>query len=254
MTPGRDISWDQFLAQAEGQSNEYTRMEANETAFILATSGTTAKPKLVVHTHGGYQVGIHSMAQWCFGMKPTDVWWAMSDIGWIVGHSYIVYAPLLAGCTTIAYEGAVDYPTHDAIWRIVEEFGVTGIFTSPTAVRLLTRYGESAMPKSSLDSLERVFCAGEVLNPPAWEWLQKEALGNRIPVIDHYWQTETGGPIIGNPYGLSLLPIKPGSAAIPLPGIDVTVMTPEGELCGPGEKGILVIQASLPQLDARPLG
>ena len=248
MTPGRDISWDQFLAQAEGQSNEYTRMEANETAFILATSGTTAKPKLVVHTHGGYQVGIHSMAQWCFGMKPTDVWWAMSDIGWIVGHSYIVYAPLLAGCTTIAYEGAVDYPTHDAIWRIVEEFGVTGIFTSPTAVRLLTRYGESAMPKSNLDSLERVFCAGEVLNPPAWEWLQKEALGNRIPVIDHYWQTETGGPIIGNPYGLSLLPIKPGSAAIPLPGIDVTVMTPEGELCGPEEKGILVIKRPFPSL------
>ena len=223
-------------------------MEANETAFILATSGTTAKPKLVVHTHGGYQVGIHSMAQWCFGMKPTDVWWAMSDIGWIVGHSYIVYAPLLAGCTTIAYEGAVDYPTHDAIWRIVEEFGVTGIFTSPTAVRLLTRYGESAMPKSNLDSLERVFCAGEVLNPPAWEWLQKEALGNRIPVIDHYWQTETGGPIIGNPYGLSLLPIKPGSAAIPLPGIDVTVMTPEGELCGPEEKGILVIKRPFPSL------
>ena len=248
MTPGRDLSWDQFLAQAEGQSNEYTRMEANETAFILATSGTTAKPKLVVHTHGGYQVGIHSMAQWCFGMKPTDVWWATSDIGWIVGHSYIVYAPLLAGCTTIAYEGAVDYPTHDAIWRIVEEFGITGIFTSPTAVRLLTRYGESAMPKSSLDSLERVFCAGEVLNPPAWEWLQKEALGNRIPVIDHYWQTETGGPIIGNPYGLSLLPIKPGSAAIPLPGIDVTVMTPEGEMCGPEEKGILVIKRPFPSL------
>ena len=122
------------------------------------------------------------------------------------------------GCTTIAYEGAFDYPDPDLVWSIVEEFGVTGIFTSPTAVRLLTRYGDDAMPKSDLDSLERVFCAGEVLNPPAWEWLQKEALGNRIPVIDHYWQTETGGPIVGNPYGLSLLPIKPGSAAIPLPG------------------------------------
>ena len=248
MTPGRDLSWDQFLSKSEGHSNEYTSMEANQPAFILATSGTTAKPKLVVHTHGGYQVGIHSMAQWCFGMKPSDVWWATSDIGWIVGHSYIVYAPLLVGSTTIAYEGAVDYPSPDALWRIVEEFGVTGIFTSPTAVRLLTRYGDDAMPKSNLNSLERVFCAGEVLNPPAWEWLQKEALGNRVPVIDHYWQTETGGPIIGNPYGLSLLPTKPGSAAIPLPGIDVAVMTPEGKLCGPDEKGILVIKRPFPSL------
>ena len=248
MTPGRDLSWDQFLSKSEGQSNEYTSMEANQPAFILATSGTTAKPKLVVHTHGGYQVGIHSMAQWCFGMKPSDVWWATSDIGWIVGHSYIVYAPLLVGSTTIAYEGAVDYPSPDAPWRIVEEFGVTGIFTSPTAVRLLTRYGDGAMPKSNLNSLERVFCAGEVLNPPAWEWLQKEALGNRVPVIDHYWQTETGGPIIGNPYGLSLLPTKPGSAAIPLPGIDVAVMTPEGKLCGPDEKGILVIKRPFPSM------
>ena len=248
MTPGRDLTWDEFLAKSEGQSAGYARMEANEPAFILATSGTTAKPKLVVHTHGGYQVGVHSMAQWCFGMKPADVWWATSDIGWIVGHSYIVYAPLLVGCTTIAYEGAFDYPTPDAVWRISEEFGVTGIFTSPTAVRLLTRYGDDAMPKTALDSLERVFCAGEVLNPPAWEWLQKEALDNRVPVIDHYWQTETGGPIVGNPYGLSLLPTKPGSAAIPLPGIDVAVMTQEGESCGPGEKGILVIKRPFPSL------
>ncbi len=248
MTAGRDLSWEEFIAQSDGQSSDYTRMEANEPAFILATSGTTAKPKLVVHTHGGYQVGIHSMAQWCFGMKPTDVWWATSDIGWIVGHSYIVYAPLLMGCTTIAYEGAFDYPNPDLVWSISEEFGVTGIFTSPTAVRLLTRYGDDAMPKSDLDSLERVFCAGEVLNPPAWEWLQKEALGNLIPVIDHYWQTETGGPIVGNPYGLSLLPIKPGSASIPLPGIDVAVMTLEGEECGPDEKGILTIKRPFPSL------
>ncbi len=247
-TPGRDLSWDDFLSRGEGHSSDFVRMEANEPAFILATSGTTAKPKLVVHTHGGYQVGINSMSHWCFGMKPTDVWWSTSDIGWIVGHSYIVYAPLLVGCTTIAYEGAFDYPTPDAVWNIVEEFGVTGIFTSRTAVRLLTRYGKDAMPKSDLDSLERVFCAGEVLNPPAWEWLQKEALENRIPVIDHYWQTETGGPIIGNPYGISLLPIKPGSASIPLPGIDVAVMTPEGDICGPGEKGILVVRRPFPSL------
>ena len=121
-------------------------MEANEPAFILATSGTTAKPKLAVHTHGGYQVHVARMGRWCFGLQPDDVWWATSDIGWIVGHSYIVYAPLLAGCTTIAYEGALDHPTPGRhLARSIEELGVTGIFTSPTAVRMLMRYGDEPL-------------------------------------------------------------------------------------------------------------
>jgi len=131
------------------------------------------------------------------------VWWSTSDIGWIVGHSYIVYAPLLAGCTTLAYEGAIDYPDPATLWRIVDDFGVTGIFTSPTAVRLLMRYGESHAHQHDLSSLERVVCAGEVLNAPAWEWLQEKALRGRAPVIDHMWQTETSGPVFGNPYGIA---------------------------------------------------
>ncbi|MDR7595531.1 MAG: AMP-binding protein, partial [Armatimonadota bacterium] len=213
-----------------------------------ATSGTTAKPKLAVHTHGGYQVGIHSAGRWCFGLKPDDVWWSTSDIGWVVGHSYIVYAPLLAGCTTVAYEGALDFPGPETPWRIVEELRVTGIFTSPTAVRLLMKYGEEPALRYDRSSLERVVCAGEVLNPPAWEWLQKRVLQDRVPVIDHWWQTETGGPVIGNPYGVAQLPIKPGSAGMPLPGMEVAVMTPEGEECGPGERGILVIRRPFPSL------
>ena len=248
MTPGRDMDWDDFIAKGVGNSGGYVEMESNEPAFILATSGTTAKPKLAVHAHGGYQVGVHSMGKWCFALRDTDVWWATSDIGWIVGHSYIVYAPLLAGSSTIAYEGAIDHPEPDAVWRICEEFGVTGVFTSPTAVRLLMRYGDEGKPKSDLPALERVVCAGEVLNPPAWEWLQRETLGDRIPVIDHYWQTETGGPLIGNPYGLAMLPIKPGSSGVPMPGIDAAVMTPEGEPCGVGEKGILVVKRPFPSL------
>ena len=248
MSADRDLYWDDFLKRGEGQEGRHEVMEANEPAYILATSGTTARPKLAVHVHGGYQVGIHAAARWCFGLRPTDVWWATSDIGWAVGHSYTVYGPLLVGCTSIAYEGALDYPGPEVLWRVVEEFGVTGIFTSPTAVRLLMRYGEGAARGFDLSSLERVFCAGEVLNAPAWEWLQKVVLQDRIPVIDHWWQTETGGPVIGNPYGLGMLPIKPGSAGVPLPGMEVAVMTPEGEELGPGEKGVLVIRRPFPSL------
>ncbi len=248
MNRGRDLSWSEFLEKAEGQSGAHVPLESNEPAFILATSGTTAKPKLAVHTHGGYQVHIASMGRWCFGLRARDVWWSTSDIGWIVGHSYIVYAPLLAGCTTIAYEGAIDHPDPETVWRIVEEFGVTGIFTSPTAVRLLMRYGESHAHKHDLSSLERVLCAGEVLNAPAWEWLQKRVLADHVPVIDHMWQTETSGPVFGNPYGLAMLPIKPGSSGIPLPGIECGIVAPDGTPCGVGEKGIMVIRRPFPGL------
>ena len=245
---GRDLTWEAFLEHRHGQSGEHVPMESNEPAFILATSGTTAKPKLAVHTHGGYAVHIASMARWCFGLRPEDVWWSTSDIGWIVGHSYIVYAPLLAGCTTLAYEGSIDYPDASTVWKIVEDFGVTGLFTSPTAVRLLMRYGEAPAHRHDLASLERVLCAGEVLNAPAWEWLQEKVLRGRVPVIDHMWQTETAGPVFGNPYGIAMLPIKPGSAAVPLPGIDAAVAATDGTPCGTGEKGIMVIQRPFPGL------
>ena len=245
----RDIDWTTFLADGKGQSSDHVEMEANEPAFILATSGTTARPKLAIHTHGGYQVHIVSMARWCFGLKDSDVWWSTSDIGWVVGHSYIVYAPLVIGCTTVVFEGALDHPGPDSNWRaVIEEFGATGIFTSPTAVRLLMRYGDAALRGIDHSRLERVFCAGEALNPPAWDWLQNRMLEGRIPVIDHMWQTETAGPVFGNPYGLGLLPIKPGSAGIPLPGIDAGVVALDGTPCEPGEKGIMVLKRPFPGL------
>ena len=249
MKQDRDLTWTEFIGHAEGQSKAHEPMESNEPAFILATSGTTAKPKLAIHTHGGYQVHIVSMAKWVFDLKQTEVWWSSSDIGWIVGHSYIVYAPLIIGATTVAFEGALDFPKPESNWAtLIEEFRVTGIFTSPTAVRLLMRYGDAPLQKVDHDYLQRVFCAGEVLNPPAWEWLQKTILKDKIPVIDHMWQTETGGPIFGNPYGLGLLPIKPGSATIPLPGIEAQVVSPEGEPIARGEKGIMVIMRPFPGL------
>ncbi len=243
------LSWDQFLQRSAGQSAEHAVMEANEPAFMLATSGTTAKPKLAIHTHGGFQVHVVATGKWCFGLKPRDVWWATSDIGWIVGHSYMVYAPLLIGCTTVAFEGALDHPRADANWRTaVEEFGVSGIFTSPTAVRLLMRHGDAPLLSVDHSRLERVVSAGEVLNAPAWDWLQNTILRARVPVIDQMWQTETSGLVIGNPYGLGLLPIKPGSAAIPMPGIDAAVVTPDGKPCAPGEKGIMILRRPFPGL------
>jgi acetyl-CoA synthetase len=248
MQEGRDLSWQAFLAHAAGHSGAHVAMQANAPAYILATSGTTATPKLAVHTHGPYQVYIHSMARWVFGLQPQDIWWSTSDIGWVVGHSYIVYAPLLVGCTTIAYEGALDHPGPEVFWQVVEDWGVTGVFTSPTAVRLLMRYGEEPARRYDHASLKAIFCAGEVLNAPAWEWLQRQVLEDQIPVIDHMWQTETGGPVFGNPYGLAMLPIKPGSAGIPLPGIEAAVVTPEGQPCAPGEKGIMVIKRPFPGL------
>lgn len=244
----REMDWAEFLKRGDGQDDSHAVMEANEPAYILATSGTTARPKLTVHKHGGYQVYIHSMGRWCFGLNADDVWWATSDIGWIVGHSYMVYAPLLAGCTTIAYEGAIDYPGPETFWQLIEEYLITGIFTSPTGVRLLKRYGKEPARKSDLSSLQRVVSAGEVLNAPAWEWLQKDILEDKVPVIDHMWQTETGGPVFGNPYGIELLPIKPGSAGIPMAGIQYAVVTPEGEPLESGEKGIMVIKRPFPGL------
>jgi acetyl-CoA synthetase len=245
----RDVTWAEFIERGDGQSGRHLVMEANDPAYILATSGTTARPKLAVHTHGGYQVHIASMGRWCFGLKASDVWWATSDVGWIVGHSYMIYAPLMAGCTTVAFEGALDHPVPDAHWRAaVEELGVTGIFTSPTAVRLLRRYGEGTLGDIDHSRLERVVCAGEVLNPLAWDWLQNTALKGRVPVIDHMWQTETGGPAFGNPYGIELLPIKPGSAALPLPGIDAAVVHLDGTPCRPNEKGIMVLKRPFPGL------
>jgi acetyl-CoA synthetase len=246
--PAGAMTYADFLARGEGHDSSHVAMESNQPAYILATSGTTARPKLAVHTHGGYQVYIYSMAKWVFGLQPNDVWWATSDIGWVVGHSYMIYAPLLIGCTTLLYEGAIDYPNMETIYRIFQDNGVTGVFTSPTAIRVLMRAGTEPSRKYDLSSITRVFCAGEVLNPPAWEWFQKEVFQDRVPVIDHMWQTETGGPIVGNPYGLGLLPIKPGAAGLPLPGIEAAIMTPEGETLGPNEKGIFVIKRPFPGL------
>jgi acetyl-CoA synthetase len=249
MVEGRDIFWDDFLKLAEGQRDDVEMMESNEPLFLLPTSGTTAKPKVTVHVHGGYQQYVYSMGQWIYKIRPDDVWFATSDIGWIVGHSYNVYGPLISGCTTVLYEGTPDYPRKDMIWDVIERNKVTALWISPTGVRGLMKLGLEEARKHNLSSVERVFCAGEVLNPAAWEWMQLEVFQNRIPVIDHMWQTETSGPVIGNPYGLGLYPIKPGSSTLAVPGVQVDIVDEKtGKSCAPGEKGIFVIKKPFPGL------
>lgn len=248
MKDGRDIYWEKALDEGKGITADVVPMESNELSFILHTSGTTAKPKGTVQTHGGYQVHIYAMAKWIYGLKDTDVWWCLSDIGWIVGHSYVVYAPLLLGCSMVMYEGALDYPQPDILWKLAEKNKVTRMWLSPTLIRGLMRYGDEWPEKHDLSTIELVVCAGEVLNPPAWRWLQKTVLKDRAPVIDHMWQTESSGPMTGYPHGIAIIPIKPGSAGIPLPGIDGDVVDGKGKSLPPGEEGIFVCRKPFPGL------
>jgi acetyl-CoA synthetase len=248
MTSGRDMLWEDAMEAGEGVNVEVEKMQADDPAFILYTSGTMAKPKGTVQPHGSYQVYIHAMGRWIYDMQENDVWWSTSDIGWIVGHSYVVYAPLLFGCATIMYEGLPDYPTSDIWWQIIERNKVSRFWVSPTGVRALMKYGNEIPKKHNISSVKFVACAGEVLNPQAWEWLQTKVFENRIPVIDHMWQTETGGPIVGNPAGIALLPIKPGSATIPLPGIDADIVDENGKSVGAGVEGTFVIKKPFPGL------
>ena len=248
MMPGRDLFWNEAIDNSSGTEAEVEHMRADEVAFILHTSGTMAKPKGTVQPNGSYQVYIYAMGKWVYGMSDKDVWWSISDVGWIVGHSYVVYAPLLFGCTTIMYEGVPDYPTPDVWWEILERNKVCRLGISPTGVRALMKYGDEYPQKHDLGALRLVVCGGEVLNPPAWEWLQRKVLQDRVPVIDHWWQTETSGPVVGNPVGISQLPIKPGSPTIPLPGIEADIVNEDGKSVQPGVEGTFVIRRPFPGL------
>ncbi|MDI6856615.1 MAG: acetate--CoA ligase [Candidatus Thermoplasmatota archaeon] len=249
MKEGRDIYWQDFLKNGKCASSDFVKVEANEPLFLLPTSGTTAKPKITTHCHGGYQIYIYCMGKWVHGLKKNDIWFSTSDIGWIVGHSYNVYAPLLVGCTSILYEGTPDYPHSDMWWSVMERNRVTGVFTSPTGVRALMRLGKEQAKKHDLSSLERIFVAGEVLNPEAWRWLQKEVLEERIPVLDHMWQTESSGPMIANFYGLGQHPIKPGSAGFAVPGLAGDIVDEQtGRSLPPNKKGVFVVRRPFPGL------
>jgi propionyl-CoA synthetase len=244
MLTGRDLDWRQEMAGAT--SAGCVPVAATDPLYILYTSGTTGKPKGIVRDNGGHAVALRWSMAAIYDTQPGDVYWAASDIGWVVGHSYIVYAPLLAGCTTVLYEGKpVGTPDAGAFWRVIAEHRVKALFTAPTAFRVIKKEdpGGELARKHDLSSLRYLFLAGERLDPETYRWAS-ELLG--IPVIDHWWQTETGWAIAANPMGLEPLPAKPGSPTVPAPGYDVRVLGPDSNEVPPGETGDIVVRLPLP--------
>jgi acetyl-CoA synthetase len=247
MTEGRDF-WLSTLLDKAGVLVKPEPLESTHPLYILYTSGTTGKPKGVVHSTGGYLVFNHSAYEWVFDIKEESVYWCTADVGWVTGHSSIVYAPLSHGAAIVLYEGAPDYPTADRWWDIVEKYGVSIFYTSPTAVRLFMRYGIEGPQKHDLSSLELLGSVGEPINPEAWQWYYKYIGRERCPIVDTWWQTETGGIMISPTPGIEPIPLKPGSATFPLPGIDAAVVDSEGKETAPGQTGYLIIRKPWPGL------
>jgi acetyl-CoA synthetase len=224
-TAGRDVWWHDLIFDSPKEC-ETEKLDANDHLFFLYTSGTTGKPKGIIHAHGGFAVGTAYTLKWVFDMKDEDIWWCAADIGWITGHSYIVYAPLILGATSVLYEGAPNYPQADRWWEIIDKYSVTQLYTSPTSIRLFMKYGEEWVKKHDLSTLRILGSVGEPINPEAWMWYFKYIGNEKCQIMDTWWQTETGH------FMLSPLPItslKPGSATQALPGISADVVNEKGE-------------------------
>jgi len=220
-------------------------MDAEDPLFLLYTSGSTGKPKGVLHVHGGYMVGTTYHLESFFDVGERDIFWCTSDIGWVVGHSYIVYAPLCAGVTTLFREGAIDFPNPGVAWEIVERYGVTKMFTAPTALRMFMRYGESYPAAHDLTTLRVIACAGEPLNPEAWRWAQTHLAGDGKwgYVIDNWWQTELGGPALGTAPSMAM---RPGKVGVAVPGAEADVVDEDGNPVPPNVGGRLVLKRPFP--------
>ncbi|WP_339136931.1 MAG: acetate--CoA ligase [Candidatus Electrothrix sp. GW3-4] len=245
MQDGRDSWWHEEVAADDISSEcEPESMDAEDTLFILYTSGSTGTPKGVVHTTGGYLTYAMHTCQWVFDLKDDDVYWCTADIGWITGHSYILYGPLGLGATSLMFEGVPSYPGPDRFWKIVEKFKVNTFYTAPTVIRALMREGEEPIQKHDLSSLRILGSVGEPINPEAWMWYHVNIGKEKLPIVDTWWQTETGGIMISPlPYATTL---KPGSATYPLPGIDAAIYDEDGNEAAPNEGGHLVIRKPWP--------
>ncbi|HEY7363763.1 MAG TPA: acetate--CoA ligase [Methylomirabilota bacterium] len=236
----RDVWWTEFIKGADAYVKPEP-MDAEDMLYLLYTSGSTGKPKGIVHTTGGYLTGISATHRMIFDLKEEDVYWCTADIGWVTGHSYIVYGPLANGATGVMYEGTPDYPDKDRFWRIIEKYGVTILYTAPTAIRTFVRWGEEYPKRCNLTSLRLLGTVGEPINPEAWVWYWKVIGGGRCPIVDTWWQTETGQILISPLPGLTVC--KPGSATFPFPGVDADVVNDKGE---PVDAGYLVLKKPWP--------
>ena len=245
MEPGRDYWYSDLmgLPVANGPYCTTEQMDAEDPLFILYTSGTTGRPKGVVHTHGGYMVYISTTLKYVFDIKDEDRWWCAADPGWITGHSYIVYAPLILGATSFMYEGAPNHPYPNRWWRMIENYGITILYTAPTAIRGLMRFGDAWATRHDLSSLRLLGTVGEPINPEAWKWYNRVIGKETCPIMDTWWQTETGGFMITP---LPITPLKPGSATKPFFGIDVDVVDESGKPVKAGEEGYLVVKTPWP--------
>jgi propionyl-CoA synthetase len=246
MTDPRDVDWDVAMKAAQNDPAPCVEVAATDPLYVLYTSGTTGKPKGIVRDNGGHAVAMAWSLPNVYDIGPGQVWWAASDVGWVVGHSYIVYAPLIAGATTVLYEGKpVGTPDAGAFWRVVADYGVEGLFTAPTAIRAIKKEDPSAelLKEHDVSSLRTLFLAGERLDPDTYTWAT-ETLG--VPVVDNWWQTETGWPIASNLRGLEPMPIKPGSPSVPVPGYDVQVLDEKAEPVEAGQEGAICLRLPLP--------
>ncbi|MEO8044867.1 MAG: acetate--CoA ligase [Spartobacteria bacterium] len=242
---GRDVWWHRELEYVDAHCPPLA-LDSEHPLYILYTSGSTGKPKGILHTTGGYLVGVHSTSKYVFDLREEDIYWCTADVGWVTGHSYVVYGPLAAGATTLMYEGAPNWPEPDRFWHIVEEYAVSILYTAPTAIRAFIRWGDQWVKKHDLSSLRLLGSVGEPINPEAWMWYHKTIGGGRCPIVDTWWQTETGGIMITPLPGA--IPTKPGSATLPFFGVDAAVVDGEGNEVPPNVGGKLIIRRPWPAM------